>query len=182
MNKVLLDEAVLRHLYCDENKSMYQISKELKVSIGSVYNYCKKYEIKTKNQKESFNFKNRKHSDVSKAIISRKNKGKIVSQETKEKQSKAKKIGGIGHKKERADGYITIYFPDHPRSTEEGYILEHILVMECFIGRHLKDDEVVHHVNFKKSDNRIENLMLMTKSEHMSYHSKKRWEELKNAQ
>lgn len=88
--------------------------------------------------------------------------------------SNSKIKGGIGHKKKRADGYIAVYFPDHPQSNSEGYIMEHDLVMECIIGRHLKSEECVHHINFIRHDNRKENLRLMTKSEHMSLHSKLR--------
>lgn len=54
--------------------------------------------------------------------------------------------------------------------------------MEALIGRHLKDDECVHHIDRNKKNNRKENLSLMTKSEHMSLHSKERWEEYRNAQ
>ena len=47
----------------------------------------------------------------------------------------------------------------------------HRLVIENKIGRRLKTDEVVHHINENKSDNRIENLELMTREEHTSHHS-----------
>lgn len=50
------------------------------------------------------------------------------------------------------------------------YRKEHDLVMEKKIGRKLTKDEVVHHINGNKLDNRIENLELMTKSTHISYH------------
>lgn len=82
----------------------------------------------------------------------------------------AKKDGGIGHKKRRSDGYICIYFPDHPKSTKDGYIMEHDLIMECLIGRRLKDGEIVHHKNKIRDDNRKENLQLMTFSEHARMH------------
>ena len=42
--------------------------------------------------------------------------------------------------------------------------------MERNIGRYLSEDEVVHHINNTRDDNRIENLKLMTKHEHMSMH------------
>ena len=101
-------------------------------------------------------------------------KGTKLSDETKTKLSIAKFKGGIGHKKKRCDGYIAVYFPEHPKSNKQGYIMEHDLVMECAIGRHLKDDEVVHHINHKRDDNRLSNLQLMTFKEHAALHMKER--------
>ena len=55
--------------------------------------------------------------------------------------------------------------------------MKHILVMERKIGRPLLQNEVVHHINHIRNDNRIENLLLMDKHEHMSMHMKERWAE-----
>ena len=74
------------------------------------------------------------------------------------------------------NGYIEIYAPDHPHKNKRNCIYEHQLVMEKHIGRYLEKGEVVHHIDFDKTNNDISNLMLMTNSEHVKYHSKLRWE------
>lgn len=180
-NKV--DRNTLYEQYIVLGKPMHQIAQELKISVGTVYNYLKKYGIKSRSRKESFEILSQKgwrYPDSAKEKISKAHKGKVVSDETRKKMSYVDKIGGIGHKKKRSDGYIYIYFPDHPKSTNGGYIMEHILVMECLIGRHLHDDEVVHRINGIRDDNRKENLKLMTIKEHASYHMKKRYEKRRN--
>ena len=58
-------------------------------------------------------------------------------------------------------GYVLRRVPSHPRAkTANGYILEHVLVMEELLGRYLADGENVHHKNGVKDDNRPENLEL----------------------
>ena len=48
--------------------------------------------------------------------------------------------------------------------------LVHRHVMERKLGFRLRKDVIVHHINGIKTDNRFENLQLMTKKEHFKHH------------
>jgi hypothetical protein len=50
------------------------------------------------------------------------------------------------------------------------YTPEHVLIAEEKIGRKLMLNEVVHHINGIKSDNRPENLFIGNRKEHMTIH------------
>jgi len=63
-----------------------------------------------------------------------------------------------GKYQDRTSGYILVYSPNHPSAHKKGYVMEHRLIMESRLGRYLKKNELVHHKNGVKDDNRIENL------------------------
>ena len=70
-------------------------------------------------------------------------------------------------------GYKKVYAPDHKYSNpdKQGFILEHRMVVENFIGRTLINPEVVHHIDFDKLNNDIDNLMIFPTSEaHSAFH------------
>jgi uncharacterized C2H2 Zn-finger protein len=62
--------------------------------------------------------------------------------------------------------------PGHPNATKHNYVLEHRVVIENHYQRFLYANEVVHHKNGNKKDNRLCNLELMTDSEHRAMHGK----------
>ena len=158
----------LKFLYEVEDKTIKEISLELNVSVGKIHQLITKYQITPKNRKTNKKWCER-ISKSKKDVPNYKNRGKKLSEERKE-NLRIKKSGGIGKKSINSKGYIKIYFPEHPKSDKWGYILEHDLIMECNIGRWLNEDEVVHHINGIRNDNRIKNLKLMTRKEHTKYH------------
>lgn len=60
---------------------------------------------------------------------------------------------------------------NYKRITVNGVcVKEHRHVMEQYLGRKLRDNEIVHHINNDIFDNRIENLKVMSPSEHSVLH------------
>lgn len=118
---------------------------------------------------------------AARAANGKKHLGMKRTEETRKRISEAKKLYRKcndyefgGHEKKRKDGYIKVFVPDHPFATKEGFVLKHRLVVERAIGRYLREDEDVHHINHIRDDNRIENLQVMTHAEHAAMHTKER--------
>lgn len=63
-------------------------------------------------------------------------------------------------------GYVKVMCKEHPRADRDGYVFEHILVMEKKLGRFLSRSEHIHHINGIRNDNRPENLTLMSQANH----------------
>jgi len=61
------------------------------------------------------------------------------------------------------DGYLTI-------SNDKWRKQVHRAVMEKKLGRPLTTDEIVHHIDGDRFNNKLENLELHTRSSHMSIH------------
>ena len=73
-------------------------------------------------------------------------------------------------KKPNGSGSISRGFK---RITVNGeHVREHRYLMEQHLGRRLNTSEVIHHLNGNKSDNRIENLIVLTQSQHIKLHYK----------
>lgn len=66
------------------------------------------------------------------------------------------------------EGYVKLLMRDHPRAGHNGYVLEHILVVESALGHPLPSLAVIHHVNEQPADNGNCNLVVCQDS---AYHA-----------
>jgi len=72
-------------------------------------------------------------------------------------------------------GYVWVYFSAPHLHKVQGAIPRAVHVMEQCIGRRLKKEEIVHHMNRVRTDDRIKNLLLFANSaEHLRWHGRKR--------
>lgn len=67
--------------------------------------------------------------------------------------------------------YKELYLPEHHRSKVNGCVDEHIIIAEIKLNRKLFTEEVVHHIDYDKSNNSIDNLMIFKNgAAHTTYH------------
>lgn len=158
----------------NELKSMKKVAERFGVSKKLIMNYMNKYGLNRNPQKIALNV-----SEIARLFRNGKSIKELAQKYSVSENTIKKRLWERGiqtdtfHKgyKVKDSGYIQVLLPDHPRADKSGYVPEHTLVMEKHIGRHLKENEVVHHINGVKGDNRIENLKLMTAFQHKCMHS-----------
>lgn len=80
-----------------------------------------------------------------------------------------------GGRNVEADGYVEVHAPDHPHANQRGYVPEHRLVMERELGRYLRPEEVVHHIDDDPGNNDPANLQLFpNQATHKLFHEAQR--------
>ena len=78
------------------------------------------------------------------------------------------------HKTYLENGYEVRYINGYNKN---GNVKEHRYIMEQYLGRKLKENEIVHHKDGNKLNNDISNLEVMTRSEHSKLHRLKELQE-----
>lgn len=72
------------------------------------------------------------------------------------------------------NGYRVIYLPAHPRAMKggnwDGYVYEHIVVAEKSLNKALRPDEIVHHLDGERANNRSSNLLILNRGQHAKLH------------
>lgn len=163
----------------ESGSTFYQLEQRFDVPSRTIHSWFARLNIPRRKGgvPHGYHFSEDRNKKLSQSL-----KGRIITDAAKQKMSESKRchyngLNGYGHVKKHNAGYVLAYCPMHPHAHADGYVMLHTVVMERYIGRFLADDEVVHHINHNRVDNRIENLMLMKKKEHMSMHMKERNEQ-----
>lgn len=106
------------------------------------------------------------------SLINRTERGNVAGQPVRYlvgHAGRGKRKSGSQWWKMTIDGRMLRRVPSHP-AAQNGYVPEHRLVVEAMLGRYLTSDEHVHHINGDRTDNRIENLTIVTPAEHGRLH------------
>ncbi len=140
--------------------SIADLNKKYSIPLSSIRNVLKKEEcLRTPKEAHSLAGKQGRMSRLQERIPHSSNtKEKMRQSRLKWADSNAK------GKTLKTTGYI-----EYTRGEHKGKSV-HVVLMEERIGRNLKPDECVHHIDGNKSNNGENNLALLTKSAHARLH------------
>lgn len=170
--------ARIRELYIEEGKKIKEIAEELSICEDSVIKYLRGIKKRTYGGREPGNKVKIDESDL-KRIYEETNSSRetgerfgvskaTILRELREKGVTVKKVGGYKRPKsshQRAKGHREAVVVNGKERVLHRYL------MEKKLGRELKPEETVHHIDMDKSNNTRENLYLFeNESEHGKAH------------
>lgn len=161
VNKVIFEQ-----MYVKECKSIPDIAKELDMKLSTVRYWLIKLGIELRSRADGV------RAASNKLGSGLRGKTRIFSDEWKSNISKGKLAFGEVHAAGisiKPSGYVEITRGEHKARTQ------HRVIMESYIGRKLEANEIVHHKDENKQNNSINNLQIMTASEHARLHATDRY-------
>lgn len=141
------EEKEIIHKYTVEDKSSVTIGKEMGRTYGSIIYVLQRHQIPRRKSTGG----------------SMKNCFYATPRKFRQKEDHPNWKGGSTI---NGQGYRTILNPKRDEPKERQYVLEHRYVMEQHLNRKLLEYEHVHHINGIKTDNRLENLVVKTSTDH----------------
>jgi hypothetical protein len=180
------DRAWLYKKYIEEKLSALSIAKICGVSNHPIYDHLRKFGIEIRSP--GFYQQGRTWPQSKKEYLSRLFKGRISPMKGKRQSEKwrqviSQRMHGERHPQygktasqavgwkggtPKAHGYSLQYQNCMNGTTQ--YRAEHRIIAEAILRRPMKKDEVVHHINGNRSDNRHSNLLICTRSFHAWLH------------
>ena len=148
MIKNRLGKSILEELYVKQLLPMKEVSNQLSIPMGRIRRDLIYYGLtRTKTNAQILAFKlGRKFNNVS---------------------GELNPMWRGGRHKLSQTGYIKVLHRNHHRTDCSGYVYEHILVWEKTHNQQLPDGWIIHHLNGVQYDNRPENLVAMSRGEHI---------------
>lgn len=162
----------IKELYLNKMLSIPQIHRISGISLSTIRNRLKQLGV-LRSRKEGI------QNAANNGLLGSGLRGKtrIFSDETKKKISQSrlkwaeKNAIGISYK---TNGYAEF---TNGKNKGRGV---HVVIIEQKIGRKLFSNEVVHHIDGNKHNNDVDNLQLMTRSEHSKLHILEKLKENQN--
>lgn len=143
-----MNKQTFMELYIDQEFSTVQIGNRLGMSPGTVLRNLRRHGIAVRTKAQAM------------ALAAR--KGRVGNKHLP-------RLNG-SHGSKGAKIWMC-YLPDHPRANHQGHVKEHIFIWEQETGLCLPSGWVVHHLNGDSLDNRFENLMALSNSQHSRFHA-----------
>ena len=170
---IMQDREVLYNLYWVEGKSLREIGDIYGVSFKRVHKWMRRLEIASRPRTtKGMKFPNRKLSDEHKDKLSKWRTGRKLS--TMLAKLATKNLVRTWDKNRQALGSIRkahghYLYIKVVKGKSWKYLYRYLV--EQKLGRELDRHEVVHHINFVSGDNNIDNLIVLSRKEHLKLHS-----------
>lgn len=139
--KIPIPRYFLTKKYLNEKLSIREIGNILNTTAQTIFRRMREFGIRFRSHNESVRLAYKKHPNLTRRM--------------------ERGTNWRGGRSKTWEGYIQIYKPGYKSSRQNGYILEHRYIMSTHLGRFLTKNEIVHHKNKNRTDNRVANLSIV---------------------